>query len=140
MADERYEQRQRSPESGQRSRQNSIFDDASGMERDEGRRSFARSEARTGSWFGHEDDDTGDDQGEDGHYRRWRDSQIEQLDRDYDEYRRERQQQFQSDFDTWRQNRRQQAQGQERQQPLSAPKERQAATSIGGSSTSSGKA
>src|SRR3546814_4606897 len=99
MADERYEQRQRNPESDQRSRQNSIFGDASGMERDEGRRSFARSEARTGSWFGHEDDDAGDDQGEDGHYRRWRDRQIEQLDRDYDEYRRERQQQFQSDFD-----------------------------------------
>src|SRR3546814_5640947 len=48
MADERYEQRQRNPESDQRSRQNSIFGDASGMERDEGRRSFARSEARTG--------------------------------------------------------------------------------------------
>src|SRR3546814_9070157 len=93
------------------------------MERDEGRRSFARSEARTGSWFGHEDDDAGDDQGEDGHYRRWRDRQIEQLDRDYDEYRRERQQQFQSDFDSWRQNRRQQAQGQERQQPLSRSEE-----------------
>src|SRR3546814_9328107 len=93
MADERYEQRQRNPESDQRSRQNSIFGDASGMERDEGRGSFARSEARTGSWFGHEDDDAGDDQGEDGHYRRWRDRQIEQLDRDYDEYRRERQHQ-----------------------------------------------
>src|SRR3546814_5259899 len=109
MADERYEQRQRNPESDQRSRQNSIFGDASGMERDEGRRSFARSEARTGSWFGHEDDDAGDDQGEDGHYRRWRDRQIEQLDRDYDEYRRERQQPFQSDLDSWRQHRRQQA-------------------------------
>src|SRR3546814_10372752 len=106
----------------------------------EGVRSFARSEVRKCDGLGHEDDDAGDYQCEDGHYRRWRDSQIEQLDRDYDEYRRERQQQFQSDFDSWRQNRRQQAQGQERQQPLSAPKERQAATSVGGRSTSSGKA
>ena len=140
MADERYEQRQRSPESGQRSRQNSIFDDASGVERNESRRSFARSDARTGSWFGYEDDDAGGDQGEHGHYRRWRDSQIEQLDRDYDEYRRERQQRFQSDFDSWRQNRRQQPQGQEQQQPASGTNVQQAATSIGGSSTSSGKA
>src|SRR3546814_18620171 len=108
MADERYEQRQRNPESDQRSRQNSIFGDASGMERDEGRRSFARSEARTGSWFGHEDDDAGDDQGEDGHYRRWRERQIEQWDRDYAEYRRERQQRFPSALDSWRQKRRQQ--------------------------------
>src|SRR3546814_17898876 len=81
--------------------------------------------------FGHEDDDAGDDQGEDGHYRRWRDSQIEQLDRDYDEYRRERQQQFQSDFDTWRQISRQQAQGQERQKTLSAPHTRYAARRVG---------
>lgn len=46
---------------------------------------------RSGSW--------------DENYRRWRDRQIEQLDREYDEYRRHRQQQFESDFDKWRTNR-----------------------------------
>src|SRR3546814_14631080 len=103
------EQRQRNPESDQRSRQNSIFGDASGMERDEGRRSFARSEARTGSWFGHEDDDAGDETGEEGHYRRWRDSQIAPLDRAYEQNRKECQQQIKVDFDRRTQNRREQA-------------------------------
>ncbi|WP_129792343.1 SWFGD domain-containing protein [Sphingosinicella sp. CPCC 101087] len=38
-------------------------------------------------------------------YRRWRDQQIEQLDREYAEYCRERQQQFDQDFDSWRRSR-----------------------------------
>lgn len=41
----------------------------------------------------------------DDNYRRWRDQQIEQLDREYDEYCRHRQQKFESDFDSWRRNR-----------------------------------
>lgn len=41
----------------------------------------------------------------DDNYRRWRDQQIQQLDREYDEYCRERQQQFEQDFDSWRTSR-----------------------------------
>lgn len=41
----------------------------------------------------------------DDNYRRWRDRQIEQLDREYDEYCRHRQRQFESDFHDWRSNR-----------------------------------
>jgi hypothetical protein len=41
----------------------------------------------------------------DDNYRRWRDQQIGQLDREYDEYCRERQQQFEQDFDSWRTSR-----------------------------------
>lgn len=38
-------------------------------------------------------------------YRRWRDQQIAELDREYDEYRRHRQQQFEQDFGSFRQER-----------------------------------
>ena len=41
----------------------------------------------------------------DDNYRRWRDQQIQQLDREYDDYCRERQQQFEQDFDSWRTSR-----------------------------------
>lgn len=43
--------------------------------------------------------------GEHDHYLRWRDKQIEALDRDYADYCREREQRFHSDFDTWRSQR-----------------------------------
>ena len=39
------------------------------------------------------------------HYLRWRQRQIEEMDRDYEEYCRERGQQFHSDFDSWRRSR-----------------------------------
>lgn len=38
-------------------------------------------------------------------YRRWREQQIQALDREYDEYCRHRQQQFESEFSSFRQNR-----------------------------------
>jgi len=41
----------------------------------------------------------------DDNYRRWRDQQIQQFDREYDDYCRERQQQFDQDFDSWRTSR-----------------------------------
>lgn len=41
----------------------------------------------------------------DDNYLRWRNRQIEQLDREYDEYCRHRQQQFESDFHGWRESR-----------------------------------
>lgn len=41
----------------------------------------------------------------DENYRRWRDQQIAQLDREYEDYCRERQQRFESDFGNWRQSR-----------------------------------
>ena len=48
---------------------------------------------------------------QDDHYRSWRDSQMEALDRDYQDYCREREQRFHQDFDSWRQNRSQGSQG-----------------------------
>jgi hypothetical protein len=41
----------------------------------------------------------------DDNYLRWRNTQIEQLDREYDEYCRHRQKQFESDFHGWRESR-----------------------------------
>lgn len=41
----------------------------------------------------------------DDHYRRWRDKQIEQLDRDYQDYCRECEQKFRQDFESWRRSR-----------------------------------
>lgn len=41
----------------------------------------------------------------DENYRRWRDRQIAELDREYEDYCRERQQRFESDFDGWRRSR-----------------------------------
>ena len=41
----------------------------------------------------------------DDNYRRWRDQQIQQFDREFDDYCRERQQQFDQDFDSWRTSR-----------------------------------
>ena len=41
----------------------------------------------------------------DPHYRSWRQSQISQLDNDYDEYRRENQSRFDRDFGSWRDQR-----------------------------------
>ena len=41
----------------------------------------------------------------DDNYRRWRDRQIAELDRDYEEYCRDRQQRFDQDFTGWRSSR-----------------------------------
>jgi len=41
----------------------------------------------------------------DENYRRWRDRQIERLDREYEDYCRERQRRFDEDFDSWRSSR-----------------------------------
>jgi len=45
-------------------------------------------------------------------YRRWRDRQMEQLDREYEDYCRDCEQKFQQDFDSWRRSRQGQTQGQ----------------------------
>jgi len=45
-------------------------------------------------------------------YRRWRDRQMEQLDREYEDYCRDCEQKFHQDFDSWRRSRQGQTQGQ----------------------------
>jgi len=59
--------------------------------------SYGQSHGESGGSFGgsHHDES----------YRRWREQQIAQLDREYDEYCRHRQQQFEQDFSSFRQNR-----------------------------------
>ena len=44
-------------------------------------------------------------------YRRWRDRQMEQLDREYEDYCRDCEQKFHQDFDSWRRSRQTQGQG-----------------------------
>lgn len=53
-------------------------------------------------WHGH---DPAGATHHDDDYRRWRDRQIEELDRDYAAYRQQRQQQFDHDFGSFRQSR-----------------------------------
>lgn len=87
---------------------------------DEGGFASRRSD-ETRDWVRDEDDDyrsprqpRGDNRrfegGQHEPYLRWRQQQMDALDRDYQEYSLERQQQFQRDFDIWRANRQQLAQ------------------------------
>ena len=64
-----------------------------------------RERAGWGSGFGGSTSFGGGRSQWDDNYRRWRDQQIRQLDREYDEFCRERQQQFEQDFDSWRTSR-----------------------------------
>lgn len=85
---------------------------------------FERARDEVRSWFGDEEGDDrrggGGERRESGgspgrgqpgrshfdeNYRRWRDRQIAQLDREYEDYCRERQSRFEKDFDSWRQSR-----------------------------------
>lgn len=62
------------------------------MFEDRDRESYADSHGRSSS---HPDE----------YYRRWRDKQMQALDRDYEEYRREREREFHTDFEDWRRQR-----------------------------------
>jgi hypothetical protein len=85
--------------------------------RDEGREGQDRTQggprggAYAGSRTNYGSASAGPDQGRGGrshwdeNYRRWRDQQIEQFDREYEDYCRERQQQFDQDFSSWRSSR-----------------------------------
>ena len=64
-----------------------------------------RERAGWGSGFGGSTSFGGGRSHWDDNYRRWRDQQIRQLDREYDEFCRERQQQFEQDFGSWRTSR-----------------------------------
>jgi hypothetical protein len=73
------------------------------------------------------------------HYRRWRDREMQSLDRDYDLYCRERQQGFEQDFGEWRRNRSQSTQGDDQRGQSSTGQTSGDAASVGtGATTATG--
>lgn len=118
--DWRSEQRDR--DSGERSRfMLEGRDYEGGGDRSKDRGFFSRTADEGRDWLGDDEHDYRRSQqpradsrrfegGQHDHYLRWRQQQMDALDRDYQEYSLERQQQFQRDFDIWRANRQQLAQ------------------------------